>query len=192
MAKKVLGILGSPLKDGNTADLLEAALDGAKSAGAEIERLNLVDMKIHPCLECRGCDAGAECVQDDDDMAKIYSRVREVDAVILASPIFFMGVTAQTKAMVDRFQPFWIEKYVMNRRRYEGSQRPKGLFLSCSGSSKPDIFEPVLHVAKAFFAAMDYGYVGEVLLGHTDDPELAPRKALALEQAFEAGKKLVE
>jgi multimeric flavodoxin WrbA len=124
-------------------------------------------------------------------MGVIYSKVREVDAVILASPVFFMGVTAQTKAMIDRFQPFWIEKYVMKKRRYEGGERPRGLFISCSGSSKSNIFEPVIHVAKAFFAAMDYQYVGEVLLGHTDDPELPPRKELALGQAFEAGKGLV-
>jgi multimeric flavodoxin WrbA len=190
VAKSVLGLLGSPLKDGNTADLLESALNGAKSAGLAVERLDLYSLRINPCLECGGCSEGATCVQEQDDMKEIYSRVRRVDAIILASPIFFMGVSAQTKAMIDRCQAYWIEKYVLKKRHYEGMERPKGLFLSCSGSPKPDIFEPATHVVRAFFAAIDYQYVGEVFLGHTDDPELMPRKKAAIEQAFEAGRKL--
>jgi len=184
-------MLGSPRLDGTAAQLLDSALEGARSAGAQVERLNLAAMNIRPCRECRACDKAAACSQHGDDMAGIYSRIRDVDAIVLSSPIFFMGVTAQTKSMIDRCQCFWVEKYVMGRRVYEGRERPKGLFLSCAGSPKPTIFEPALHVAKAFFAAIDYQYTGEVLLGHTDDPGLAPRKAAALMQAREAGARLV-
>lgn len=190
MTKKVLGLLGSPRRDGNAAQLLDAALRGAGSAGAETERLDLATMSISPCMGCRACEDGAGCSGHQDDMDEIYSRIRTVDAIVLSSPVFFMSVTAQTKAMIDRCQCFWIEKYVMGRRAYDGRERPKGLFLSCAGSSKPTIFEPVLHVAKAFFAAIDYQYEGEVLLGHTDDSALDPRRTVALEQAFEAGKRL--
>lgn len=191
MTKKVLGILGSPRLDGNAADLLVSALKGAESAGAETERLNLARMNIHPCLECRACDAAASCSQRDDEMGTIYSWIREADAIVLSSPIFFMGVTAQTKAMIDRCQVFWVEKYVRGKRPYEGGARPRGLFVSCAGSPKPTIFEPAIHIAKAFFAAIDYQYTGEVLLGHTDDPGLAPRKEIALKQAFDAGASLL-
>jgi len=99
---------------------------GARSAGAEVERIDLARLKINPCLECRQCDSGGTCVHDKDEMAAIYSRIRQVDAIVLASPIFFMGVTAQTKAMIDRCQCFWIERYVMGRRVYEGRRRPRG------------------------------------------------------------------
>jgi multimeric flavodoxin WrbA len=190
-AKKVLGLMGSPRRDGIAAQLLDAALEGARSAGAETERLDLAAMRIGPCMECRHCEETAACQQTRDDMGAIYSRVRQVDAIALSSPVFFMGVTAQTKAMIDRCQCFWVERYQMKRRAYEGRERPKGLFLSCAGSPKPTIFEPSLHIAKAFFAAIDYQYVGEVLLGHTDDPGLAPRKEAALAQAREAGGRLV-
>lgn len=187
---KVLGIMGSPCIGGNTADLLEAALSGARSAGAEVERIDLARMKIHPCLECRQCDSGGKCVHDKDEMAGIYSLIRQVDAIVIASPIFFMGVTAQTKTMIDRCQCFWVERYVMGRRVYEGRRRPKGLFISCAGSPRPIVFEPAKHVVKAFFAAIDYEYIGEVLLEHTDDPQLEPRKRAALDKAEEAGRKL--
>lgn len=189
--RRVLGLLGSPRRDGIAAQLLDSALAGASSDGAETERLDLATMDIHPCLECRACEVAGVCSGHVDDMSMIYSRVRRVDAIVLSSPVFFMSVTAQTKAMIDRCQCYWLEKYVLGRRPYGEGQRPMGLFLSCAGSSKPTIFEPALHVAKAFFAAIDYQYAGEVLLGHTDDDELAPRLKAALEQAFEAGSRLV-
>lgn len=190
MGARVLGVLGSPRLEGNTADLLEAVLGGARDAGAEVERLDIARLKIDPCIECRSCDDKAECVVKTDDMNEIYSRIRSVDAIVLASPIFFMGVTAQTKAMIDRCQSYWVERFVMKRRAYEGRARPRGLFVACAGSPKEIVFEPARHTVRAFFAAIDYEYAGEVLLGFTDDHELAPRKATALEEARSAGEEL--
>lgn len=190
MAMKVLGILGSPCLNGNTAALLDAVLEGARDAGALVERFDLARMKIGPCLECGGCDTGASCVQARDDMLLVYERIRSVDAIVLASPIFFMGVTAQMKAMIDRCQCYWVERFVLKRRAYEGKRRPKGLFVSCAGGPKELVFEPALHVIKAFFSAIDYDYSGEVLLGHTDDPGLELRKKAAVEKAKAAGRAL--
>ncbi len=191
MPKKVLGILGSPRLQGNTADLLDAVLEGARLAGAEVERLDLARMNIGPCVECRRCDVDATCAVKTDDMQQIYARIREVDAIALASPIFFMGVSSQTKAMIDRCQSYWVEKYVMQKRAYEGRTMPKGLFVACAGSPKPIVFDPARHTVRAFFAAIDYEYAGEVLLGFTDDSELSPRKVEALEAAKLAGTTLI-
>ncbi len=177
---------------GNTADLLEAVLAGARSKGAQTERLNLAEMEFSPCLECAGCGPDDMCIMADDDMREIYSRIRAVDAIALASPIFFMGVTAQTKAMIDRCQNYWVERFVHKKRAYVGRRRPKGLFVSCAGSQRPIVFEPALHIVKSFFSAIDYEYVGEVLLANTDDPALAPRKNVALEKARIEGAKLCE
>jgi len=190
MAMKVLGILGSPCLNGNTANLLDAVLEGAREEGADVERFDLVRMRINACMECRGCDAGASCVQARDDMVLVYDKIRSVDAIILASPIFFMGVTAQMKAMIDRCQCYWVERFVMGRRAYEGKRRPKGLFVSCAGGPKDLVFEPAIHVVKAFFSAIDYEYSGEILLGHTDDPGIEPRKHAAIQKANAAGRAL--
>ncbi|UCE81141.1 MAG: flavodoxin family protein [Methanobacteriota archaeon] len=190
MGASVLGILGSPRLKGNTADILEAVLNGAREEGAEVECLALAKMKIEPCVECRRCDDEAECAVKTDDMQKIYARIRKVDAIVLASPIFFMGVTAQAKAMIDRCQSYWVERFVLKKRAYEGKPRPRGLFVACAGSPKEIVFDPARHIVRAFFAALDYEYAGEVLLGFTDDPELAPRKAVALDNARLAGREL--
>ncbi|MGQ9587734.1 MAG: flavodoxin family protein [Thermoplasmata archaeon] len=190
MAMRVLGMLGSPCVRGNTADLLDAVLEGARQKDAIVERFDLARMNIHPCRECRACDQGAVCAYEDDDMRMIYAKIREVDAIALASPIFFMSVTAQTKAMIDRCQCFWVERFVLKRRHYEGRRRPKGLFVSCAGGPKTVTFEPAIHVAKAFFSAIDYDYIGEVLLSNTDDPDVGARKEDAMENARAAGKQL--
>lgn len=191
MTRKVLGIMGGPCLDGNTSRLLDAALEGARDAGAEVQRLDLARMSIRPCLACRVCDSGATCSQDDDDMPVIYGHIRSSDAIILASPIFFMGLTAQAKAMIDRCQCFWVEKYVLGKRRYGPGPRPKGLLIACAGSEKAVVFDPARHVAKAFFAAIDYEWCGEVLLPHTDGPGLDERRASAAAAAKEAGRRIV-
>lgn len=191
MAMKVLGILGSPCVDGNTADMLDAVLEGARSEGAEVKRFDLVKMKIHPCFECGGCESSASCANADDDMRTIYAMIREMDAIVIASPIFFMGVTAQTKAMIDRCQCFWVDRFVLKNRPYEGRRRPKGLFVSAAGGPKEKVFEPAIHVVKAFFSAIDYEYAGEVLLGNTDADDIRERKQLSLEGARAAGKNIV-
>jgi multimeric flavodoxin WrbA len=191
MVKKVLGILGSPCLEGNTAALLDAALEGAAKAGHAVERMDLARMDISPCKACGDCSSSMTCSQNDD-MTRIYQNVREIDAMVLASPIFFMGVTAQTKAMIDRCQCYWYEKYVLKKRAYEGRRRPKGLFVSCAGSSKQIVFDPARHVVKSFFAALDYEYAGEVLMANTDDPDLNARKETVLEEARAAGRRICQ
>ncbi|MEM0344141.1 MAG: flavodoxin family protein [Thermoplasmata archaeon] len=192
MALRVLGLLGSPCTDGNTAALLDAVLEGARAAGAETERIDLARLNIHPCYECRGCDSEGACVRATDDMPVIYSRVRLVDAIVLASPIFFMGVTAQTKAMIDRCQCFWVERFVLKRRHYEGRRRPKGLFVSCAGGSKMSMFDPAIHVVRAFFSALDFEYAGEILLPGTDAPDIGLRRSAAIEAARAAGSRVCQ
>ena len=187
---KVLGILGSPCTDGNTAALLDAVLEGASKAGAEVERLNITDLNISACDSCGSCDSTGECEVKGDDMALIYRKIREVDALVIASPVFFMSVSAQLKALIDRCQCFWIEKFVLKHDPYKGRRRPRGLLVATAGSAKPIVFESAIHVAKAFFIAIGYEYSGEVLLGETDRLSTSARQA-ALAKASAAGDSLV-
>ena len=190
MQKKVLGILGSPCPEGNAAALLDAVLRGAESSGAQTERIDVASLDIRPCDSCRACDTIGACSHFKDDMGIIYSKIREVDVILLASPIYFMGVSAQLKAMIDRCQCFWIERYVLKNRPYIERARPKGFFIATAGSSKKTIFEPAIHCAKAFFAALDYDYAGQILLGDTDNPEISRKREGAIKRAYLEGEKL--
>ena len=101
--KQVLVILGSPRKKGNSSTLAARISRGAKSAGAEVETLFLQDLKISPC---RGCDT---CKKDDskgcainDDMQEIYRKLIKADAWVIASPVYWFTMSAQTKIFMDR------------------------------------------------------------------------------------------
>ena len=102
---KVIGINGSPRKKWNTATLVQDALDGAAEAGAEAELYNLYDLDFRGCTSCFGCKRiGIEdhrCFMKDG-LTPVLEAVMEADAVIVGSPIYFMGMTAETEAFMER------------------------------------------------------------------------------------------
>ncbi|MBM4349632.1 MAG: flavodoxin family protein, partial [Deltaproteobacteria bacterium] len=138
---KVLGIFGSPRRGGNTEVLLEEVLKGAEREGAKTDRIYLTDYAITPCKECHGCDQTGQCVILDD-MEKIYPKLLESDIIFLGSPIFFYGVTAWAKALIDRSQALWAKKYLLKDPSLgkEGRKR-KGFFISVGATKGQKVFE---------------------------------------------------
>ena len=188
---KVLGLFGSPRKGGNTEILLEEALKGAEREGAEIERLYLSDLKITPCTECHGCDSTGDCVIVDE-MQKIYPKLLEADVIILASPIFFYGVTAWAKTLIDRSQALWAKKYLVNDPAMgKRGKRRKGFFISVGATKGQKVFEGAIMTVKYFFDALNTEYTGELVYRGVDGKGEILKHPKALEQAREAGRKLV-
>jgi multimeric flavodoxin WrbA len=188
---KILGIFGSPRRGGNTDILLEETLKGAEKEGAEVDRIYLPDYAITPCKECHGCDQTGQCVILDD-MQKIYPRLLEADIIILASPIFFYGVTAWAKALIDRSQALWAKKYLLKDPSLgkEGKKR-KGFFISVGATKGPRVFEGAILTAKYFFDVLNAEYVGELIFREVDGKGDILKHPEALQQAFEAGRRLV-
>ena len=100
--QKVLIVKGSPRKKGNSAVLAEQVAEGARSLGAEVETVILHDLDIEPCDGCGICRTIGKGCHIDDDMQALYPKVREADALVLAGPVYFFTVTAQTKLFMDR------------------------------------------------------------------------------------------
>jgi multimeric flavodoxin WrbA len=98
---KVLGIVCSPRRRGNTEILVEEALISAKECGAEVELITMAGMSIAPCDGCESCITTKKC-RLDDDMQGIYPKLLEADGFIFGTPVYFWGVTAQAKALIDR------------------------------------------------------------------------------------------
>ena len=188
---KVLGILGSPRRDGNTEILLEETLKGAEKEGAEVDRIYLTDVAITPCTECHGCDQTGQCVILDD-MQKIYPKLLESDIIVIASPIFFYGVTAWAKALIDRSQALWARKYLLKdpSLRKEGKKR-KGFFISVGATKGQKIFEGAILTVKYFFDTFNAEYVGELVFRRIEAKGDILKHPEALQQAFEAGRRLV-
>ena len=189
---KVLGIFGSPRKGGNTELLLEELLKGAEKEGASVERLYLSDFTIIPCKECHGCDNTGSCVILDD-MEKIYPKLLEADVVILASPIFFYGVTAWAKALIDRSQALWARKYLLKDPSFgrEGKKR-KGFFISVGATKGQKVFEGSILTVKYFFDVLNANYVGQLLFKGVEAKGDILKHPEALQQAFEAGRRLAQ
>ena len=188
---KILGLFGSPRRGGNTELLLEEALKGAEKEGAKVERLYLSDFTITPCKECHGCDDTGNCIIFDD-MEKIYPKLLEADVVILASPIFFYGVTAWAKALIDRSQALWARKYLLKDSSLgkEGKKR-KGFFISVGATKGQKVFEGAILTVKYFFDVLNAEYAGELVFRGVEAKGDILNHPEALQQAYEAGRKLV-
>jgi multimeric flavodoxin WrbA len=102
---KILGVIGSPRKKGNTHILISRILDGAKAGGADTEILFLNDLDIRECDGCYICWKGRECSKKDD-MNAIYPKIIESDIIIFGTPVYWYGPTALMKCFIDRFVYF--------------------------------------------------------------------------------------
>jgi len=188
---KVLGIAGSPRRDGNTDLLLAEVMKGAASSGAEVKTIVLNNLKITPCQHCDACLEAGNC-RIQDDMQMIYEELEEADRVVLASPIQFMTVTAQMKAMIDRCQALWARKYVLKIPPLKNRRERKGLFISVGGRKVVNLFEPALATVRALFNTLNIAYAGDLLFHRVDEKGAIAKNTDALRQAFLAGQRLAE
>ncbi len=101
--KKIPILNGSPRKKGNTAVLADQLIAGAKELGAEVEHVFLHGLDIHPCDACDYCQEGGRGCIIRDDMQDLYPKMLASDTIVIASPVYWYSMTAQTKLCVDRW-----------------------------------------------------------------------------------------
>jgi multimeric flavodoxin WrbA len=103
---KIVGIVGSPRRGGNSEFLVNEALRAAAEEGAETELISLAGKEIKPCDACQRCrDKNVDC-HIQDDLAPIFKKMLEADGIILATPVYIGSATAQAKALIDRVS-YW-------------------------------------------------------------------------------------
>ncbi len=190
MTLKVTAFNGSPREGGNTEILLKETLKPLYEAGHIIKVFNLNSITIKPCQDCAGCLKTGACIYKDDAMCEIYDAIREADRIILASPIFFFSVSAQTKAMIDRCQAFWCEKYLLKKSIPAGPQGRKGLLLLVGGMKKQDGARCAEETAKAFFRTVSVPEHKTLIFMGVDAKGDILRHPTALKEGYEAGKEL--
>lgn len=98
----VLGIVGSPRRQGNTEVLVDEVLQGAAEAGARVEKVLLTRLTIAPCTACDACQETGECVLQDD-MAGLLDKMRRAQVWVLGTPVYWWGPSAQFKTFLDRW-----------------------------------------------------------------------------------------
>ena len=185
---KVLGIMGSPRIRGNTDLLLDEALRGTVSQDAQVEKIIADKLSISPCREYYGCLESGNCVIRDD-MDKVYPGLLEADRLIVASPMFFYGLSAQLKALIDRSQALWARKYVLHNLPEKSR---KGALIAVGATKGERLFEGSILTVKYFFKSIDVEYSDELLIRGVDKKGEIREHPTALNDAYEMGKRLAQ
>lgn len=107
---KIVVLVGSPRRKGNTDILADAFIKGAESAGHQVAKFHVADTKVNGCIGCDYCGKhNGECVQKDG-MQDIYKALYEADTVVFATPLYYYGISSQLKAIIDRFYAGYLGK----------------------------------------------------------------------------------
>ena len=189
---KVLGIYGSPREGGNSDLLLDKALAGAASAGADIEKVVVRSLKISGCQECGGCDKTGSCVILDD-MKNVYPSMWEAEIILLSSSIFFYGIPGATKQLIDRSQAMWskrmLEKSPDQRKKYDHG---RGYLIAVGATKGKNLFEGVQLTAKYFFDALAKSYEGGLFFRAVEGKGAVLEQPAALQEAYDLGVRVVK
>lgn len=191
MARKVIALLGSPLTEGNTARLLNEAIRGAEDAGCEVEKIVVAHLDFAPCMEIFYCMENETC-QIRDEMIEIYDKFREMDSLIIATPVMTMGIPGKLKSFMDRFQVFYMAKYYRKEPLISPEQRKRRrmLFLSIAGMNLPTVFDGAKVTARAFGEIIDCPYWDEVLQNDMDTVRDIRTRPEVMEAAYRKGHEL--
>lgn len=187
---KITAFLGSPRVQGNSDILLTESLRAVEGTGHEVRIFKLNTMNIKPCQNCGCCDEAGICVIKDD-MEEVRSAIRESDRIILASPIFFFGLSAQSKIMIDRCQSFWCEKYLLKKTIPPGPNGRKGLLMLVGGLKKEIGVQCSEGTAKAFFRTISVPEHDVLSFLGVDAKGEIRNHPTALQDGFEAVKRLI-
>lgn len=177
---KVLGLVGSPNVDGNTAKLVNSILEGAKENGAETVIYNLASLNIKGCDACHKCHEHGCCVIEDD-MQEIYQQIEEADAIVLGSPVYMWQMTAQTKLLIDRMTAFL-------RPNFSSRLDNKKLILVFTqGIPDRDAFNHYFEYTAGLLYYLGFDVLETIVAAGTDNLEMAFRPRL-LEKSRDLGK----
>ncbi len=196
---KVLGIIGSPRKKGNTDILVSEVLNGIDMSGSQIistiEKIYLDDFKLLPCKVCGKCKTTGQCVQQDD-FNIVFQKIKEANVIVFGSPVYCKTVTAQVKILIDRIDSSQIivshipdGKTTFSRRIRD---KKKGIIICISDLSVLDIVRQSAEVMKCLFRDLNIEVIDEILANKLSKKGDVLKNKTLLQQAFEIGMNLCE
>jgi multimeric flavodoxin WrbA len=195
MPIKVLAFAGSPRRHGNSETLLDWVL---ASMGGEtdvsVEKIALSEANINMCNGCNACEKLNRCIQRDG-MDTVHDKIIEADCIVLASPIFCMGLAAQVKALVDRAQVFRSRKYVLKLPIVPPERRGKrfGIFLATAGQNWDHVFAAAIPSVKCFYHVIDIrdADIHYLMINNVDEKGAIERHPTAKNEADMLGKDVI-
>lgn len=181
---------GSPRKSGNTELLLTSVLAGIEQRGFQAEYICLAELAIHPCIGCGHCEREGHCIFADD-MTTLYAKIEAAHRIVIASPIYFYGVTAQTKIFIDRCQVLWSRKYLLSESKpYRANLR--GYMVSVAATAGEKIFAGARLTIRYALDAMDCPLNGELLVKEVSEKGAVAGKPEKMAEALQFGKEICQ
>jgi len=185
---KILALFGSPRKKGNSTLLANHIILGAESKGAVAESIYLNGLNIKPCQGCYVCqEEGSKGCAIDDDMQDIYSKIIEADALIIASPVYWFTMSAQTKIFMDRCMAMY------NENHEESQLYGKNIAIAMTYGDKDAFCSGCINALRTFQDV--YNYVGAdivgMVYGSAEEPGEVAASVELIQDAEALGKKLV-
>ncbi len=182
---KIIGIDGSPRKNGNTEKLLRKVLDGVAEAGGETEFLKLADLAINYCRGCGTCRATGECVLEDD-MDRVVEAIQQSAIVVLGSPVYAWQVSGNTKVFMDRLCRLLTPTY---ESRLNGPK--KIAFVYTQGNPDADLFKPYFDYQEKVYPFLGFTLAGRIQAVGTRAKEDILSQEAILARAHSFGRNLV-
>lgn len=186
MAPSVLIVNGSPRRRGNSATLASRAAAGARAAGARVETVFLHGLDLRPCCACEACRRRAGRCAIADDMQTLYPRLKAAEAVVMAGPVYWFTVSAQTKIFMDRWYAFGgdPEGYrALGRKRF-------GILLTYADADP--FASGAVNALRTFQDAL--GYLGAEIVGMVYGSAWKAgeirKNAAVMQQAYDLGRRL--
>jgi len=188
---RIMVALGSPREESNTKLLAQIMSEAATNAGAEVETVDAARMAIGPCTACFGCDKSGkfECVIEDD-MKPLYAKFPNVDVLVLATPVYWYGPTAQIKAFMDRLYAcvrFNAETHGFDTCFPEGM---KMAALITAGGDAFDGADLIVNMIRHAAQGIGFGYAGTLLAARCTGPDAIRGNAALMQQARDFGRSL--
>ncbi len=176
---KVLALIGSPRKKGNTDLLVEQILEGSRAKGHTTEKLYLYDYTISLCVDCRNCKKGDYVCCINDEMQQIYPQIEGADLIIFGTPVYWYGPTAKMKLLLDRMRPF-----VAN-----GKLKGKKAVVVAPSAEGAKACDPLLEMFRRMFEYLGMEFAGKVFVRAYEKGEII-RNRKEMEKAYELGASL--
>ncbi len=185
MSDFVLVLKGSPRETGNSSTLAARVAAGAREGGAEVESISLHEMDIRPCDACDACHETDGICVIKDDMQSLYPKLRRAQAIVIASPIYWFTISAQTKLCIDRW-------YALESRQGNALRGKKfGIVLTYGDS---DLYTSgginAIHTFESMFRYIGAEMVG-IVHGTANDVGDVEKQPELMEKAYRLGQQLV-
>jgi len=181
---KIVAVYGSPRQGGNTDTLLDKVTEGALTIGCSLEKIYARNFRISGCSACGGCNDTGICVIDDE-MQRLYPYFEAADLIFISSPVYFYGISAQLKLIIDRSQAMWARHSLSaykNKYNPEDSMRT-GYLIAAGATAGHKLFTGMELTAKYFYDALGMRYGGGLFFRGLEGKEDISAKADFMEEA---------